>query len=148
MVDRRNSSPLRSPAGNDGKIASKRPSGRDDYLVGKGRPPVPTRWKPGQSGNLTGRPKGRKNITIEINEVLDSKITIKEGGKFRNVTTLEAIARAMTAGALRGDHKLLSLILDADNENSSKPPKKKSEPTKEEALNAYMEVLKKASGGC
>jgi hypothetical protein len=28
------------------------------YQVGKGRPPLATRWKRGQSGNLSGRPKG------------------------------------------------------------------------------------------
>jgi hypothetical protein len=81
----------------------------------------------------------------DINEVLNRKITIKEGDKRRSATTLEAIAIKMTAGALKGDHKLVSLVLSADNENSSKPPKKKSKITEEEALNAYMKLIKDAS---
>ena len=32
--------------------------GDDNYVVGRGRPPLLTRWKPGQSGNPKGRPKG------------------------------------------------------------------------------------------
>jgi hypothetical protein len=81
-------------------------------------------------------------------EVLDRKITIKEGGKRRNVTTLEAIAIGMTAGALKGDHKLISLVLSADNENSSKPPKNKTEITKEEAINAFMKLIEDVSQSC
>ena len=84
----------------------------------------------------------------DINEVLDRKITIKEGGEHRQVTALEAIAIGMTAGALKGDHKLVSLVLSADNENSSKPPKKKAEITKEEAINAYIKLLKDVSDRC
>jgi hypothetical protein len=38
----------------------KRRSG--DNEIGKGRPPLETRWKPGQSGNPRGRPKARRRI--------------------------------------------------------------------------------------
>jgi len=32
-----------------------------DYEVGYGRPPVHARFRPGQSGNPKGRPKGSRN---------------------------------------------------------------------------------------
>jgi hypothetical protein len=37
-----------------------------DYEVGYGRPPIHTRFKPGQSGNPAGRPKGAQNFATEI----------------------------------------------------------------------------------
>jgi len=33
------------------------------YEVGKNRPPTATRWKPGQSGNPRGRPKGIREVS-------------------------------------------------------------------------------------
>lgn len=33
------------------------------YKVGKYHPPIETRFKPGQSGNSKGRPKGSKNFS-------------------------------------------------------------------------------------
>ena len=33
----------------------------DDYEVGYGKPPKSRQWKPGQSGNPKGRPKGARN---------------------------------------------------------------------------------------
>jgi hypothetical protein len=40
------------------KALSRRPG---DYEVGYAKPPVKTRFAPGQSGNPRGRPKGSKN---------------------------------------------------------------------------------------
>jgi hypothetical protein len=37
-----------------------------DYEIGYGRPPIHTRFKPGQSGNPAGRPKGAQNSATEI----------------------------------------------------------------------------------
>ncbi|MGY3477315.1 DUF5681 domain-containing protein [Bradyrhizobium ottawaense] len=42
--------------------------------VGYGRPPREHQFKPGQSGNKNGRPKGSKNEATIINEILDRKI--------------------------------------------------------------------------
>ena len=37
-------------------------SSEQRYEVGRGKPPVHTRWKPGQSGNPGGRPKHSRNF--------------------------------------------------------------------------------------
>lgn len=39
--------------------------------VGKGHPPKDARWKPGQSGNPKGRPKGIKYLSEMLREQLD-----------------------------------------------------------------------------
>ena len=51
-----------------------------EYAVGKYRPPTHTRWQRGQSGNPSGRPKGRLNVATEIKQVLrNKKIPIRDG---------------------------------------------------------------------
>jgi hypothetical protein len=37
----------------------------DDPRVGYGRPPLATRFRPGQSGNPRGRPKGARNLSSQ-----------------------------------------------------------------------------------
>jgi hypothetical protein len=38
-----------------------------NYSVGYGRPPITSRFKPGVSGNIKGRPKGSKNLKTVSN---------------------------------------------------------------------------------
>src|SRR5437868_5464345 len=71
--------------------------------VGYGRPPVSTRFKPGQSGNPKGRPKGKKNMFALLQGALDKQIPIREGGSVRKVPTREAIILALISRALKGD---------------------------------------------
>lgn len=57
-------------------------SGSDDQdEAGKGKPPRDTQFKPGQSGNLRGRPKGQKNVATGIEEVLTAPVSIAENGR-------------------------------------------------------------------
>jgi hypothetical protein len=51
-------------------------SGDGDSSIGYGRPPMHTRFKPGQSGNVKGRPRGSKNLTTTMTKELNQKVTI------------------------------------------------------------------------
>ena len=84
-------------------MAKRRTDG--DYAVGYGRPPQFTRFKPGQSGNPRGRPKGAKNVDTILREVLLRQITVMEAGKRRKITVLEAYFKRLTKQALDGDSK-------------------------------------------
>jgi hypothetical protein len=83
-----------------------------DYAVGKWRPPLHTRFKPGQSGHPTGRPKGSKNESTILRGLLHRKITIREGGKSRRVTILEAILTRIAEDSLKGDVKSAQFLLN------------------------------------
>ena len=48
--------------------------GKKDYEVGYGKPPKSGQFKPGQSGNPKGRPKGAKNFKTELATVLANMI--------------------------------------------------------------------------
>jgi hypothetical protein len=87
-----------------------------DYVVGKGRPPARTRWKPGQSGNPKGRPKGVKNMMTYFNQALSRKINLKLGDKTYRVTVLEGIATSTTSLALNGDARLIPIVLSIDRQ--------------------------------
>jgi hypothetical protein len=74
-----------------------------DYEVGYGRPPVATRFKPGQSGNSRGRPPGTRNVETIMRDTLFAPITIIENGRRRKVTRIEALARRLMEQGLSGD---------------------------------------------
>jgi hypothetical protein len=49
----------------------KRTPTNPDYDIGRGRPPAHSRWKPGQSGNPGGRPKGRLSQGALLRRILN-----------------------------------------------------------------------------
>src|SRR5215472_9169066 len=81
------------------------------YAVGYGRPPVHTRFKPGQSGNPRGRPKGHRNAKTIVAKVLDEPVIIREGDKTRRVSKFEAIVQANTLNAIKGDTRALAQMI-------------------------------------
>ena len=82
----------------------------EDYKVGFGRPPKDTQFKPGQSGNPRGRPKGSRNSGSFLQQELSTTIKVNEGGKTRALTKLEAIYLRAINGALAGNAKSYDLL--------------------------------------
>jgi hypothetical protein len=78
------------------------------------RPPLHTRFKPGQSGNPNGRPKKKDTTFAEsIQRELNTSITVVEGGKRRRITKLHAIVKQQTNKAVNGDPKATAFLLSA-----------------------------------
>jgi len=67
-------------------------SDQDNGLARYQRPPRKGQFKPGQSGNPRGRPKGSRNIRTCVQDLLDARIAVKENGKTRMMPRSEAIA--------------------------------------------------------
>ena len=65
-----------------------KPSG--DNEVGYGKPPKEHQFKPGQSGNIKGRPKSRKSGLTDISGLLNEPVKVKAGGKVREMGPFEA----------------------------------------------------------
>lgn len=80
--------------------------------VGYGNPPREHQFKPGDSGNHKGRPKGSKNESTRLRELLHRKIEVREGGRVKKVTLLEAIHLRIAEDALKGNTKSAAFLLN------------------------------------
>ena len=78
-----------------------------DYDVGYGRPPVHTRFKPGQSGNPKGRKRKPPSLLPDLKRVFDQvmseELTITQGNKKMILTMLEAGLRQLARQHAQGD---------------------------------------------
>src|SRR5256885_5504204 len=73
-----------------------------NYAVGCCRPPFQTRFKPGQSGNSSGRAKGSQNFKTLLDRILKEEIPLLDGDRSRKVSKAEAITRRLVIGAMKG----------------------------------------------
>lgn len=87
-------------------------SADDREAVGYGRPPRHSRYKPGESGNRRGRPRGAKSAEATLESLFKQKVTIQDAGGRRKVSAMEALMRALMQRALRGDNRAAKLLLD------------------------------------
>jgi hypothetical protein len=79
--------------------------------VGKGRPPKEFQWKPGQSGNPTGRTKGTKNAATTAKAELGRKVTVTINGVRRKMTVQAVSFRRLADKAMSGEQKALNYLL-------------------------------------
>jgi hypothetical protein len=75
------------------------------------RPDIRTRFKKGQSGNPSGRPKGRKNDAVLIKDLLFKTIRVSDGGRVRSVPKIVAAIEVCLNKALKGDIRALEKIM-------------------------------------
>ncbi len=84
----------------------------NDDDVGFGKPPKHTQFKPGQSGNPAGRPRGVKNLKTDLEEELRELIVVREGGNVKTVSKQRAMLKSLTAKAVQGDPRAAALVID------------------------------------
>ena len=126
------------------------PKKREDYQVGFGKPPKATQFKPGQSGNPTGRPKGGKGVKTIMRAIADRKLTMTVDGKKRRVSRLEALFERLIHDALKGDaraqHQFLSLALQVFGTEEEATMKEKLSAGDEAIMNAFRQRASKRGG--
>jgi hypothetical protein len=85
---------------------------KQNSAVGYGRPPVNRQFKPRQSGNPRGRPKGSKNFATMFAEALNEKIKVRDKkGKVRTLSKQELMVEVMVNKASAGDPKAFALVV-------------------------------------
>jgi hypothetical protein len=117
-----------------------------DYKVGKGKPPKDTRFKPGQSGNPKGRPKGAKSWKAVIEAELSAEIGLKEHGVILKVTKMEAFGKRLISDALAGNPKASSELLRQINKyfGALTEDEAKNLPATEDDVRLLMKYAHKA----
>ena len=83
----------------------------DDSPVGYGKPPKRHQFKPGQSGNPRGRPKGTKNLKTDLEEELSELIFIREGGSEKQISKQRGVIKALVAKSINGDVRATNAVL-------------------------------------
>lgn len=82
-----------------------------DYEVGYRKPPKPSQFKKGQSGNPRGRPKDRPTLAKLADEVLSELIPVTIDGVQRRMPADKVLMRSIRARALRGDKQATAIAL-------------------------------------
>src|SRR5262249_28396246 len=116
---------------------------------GYGSPPLHGRFKPGQSGNPRGRPKGSLNFATDLKNTLLAPVALNDGGRARRVTTQKAALLRLREKALKGDvralDKLLSYAITMSGSSAEDSPKSPSGED-QAILDAFrQEILAEAS---
>lgn len=91
-----------------------------DDEIGYRKPPKHARFKPGQSGNPKGRPKGGRNFKTDLMATLKAPVRVTKDGKPKTLSTQEAILYRLREKALKGEaraiDRLVALALAHNNE--------------------------------
>ena len=101
----------------------------DPHSVGYKRPPRECQFRPGQSGNPNGRPKGTRNFKTDLRDELSEMITFREGNRNIAVSKQRALIKRLVAAAIGGDARAINTIValcarafvDQDNEDQPSP---------------------------
>lgn len=93
-----------------------------EYKVGPGKPPRQHQFKPGQSGNPRGRPKGARGFNALVRDILSEKISVNTKRGSRRMAAIELLLRRSLEIALKGDLRAVALVLSHYRAASPEPP--------------------------
>jgi hypothetical protein len=82
------------------------------HEVGYGRPPQKTRFKPGQSGNPSGRRRSALNVRAEIETELTELMSLSKGDQRVTISKARVVIKSVVAAAINGNMTAAKLILD------------------------------------
>ena len=114
------------------------------YEIGYGKPPKSGQFKPGQSGNPSGKKKPSKSNDQIFEYILSNKLTITKNGRPQQVEAREIIAQQLANKAMKGDMPATRLLAQLGY-LSPAPTKSNSDPNRldpaEEIRQAHLKAL-------
>ena len=105
--------------------------------AGYKRPPKHSQFRPGQSGNLSGRPKHVRNFQTELDDELKSPIIVTEGGRKVEVSKQRAIIKTLIAAAIEGDIRAATALLSLCARTATKDEERDPSPEELEILESF-----------
>jgi hypothetical protein len=130
------------------RVRGETPTGSTGYEVGYGRPPLHSRFRPGQSGNPAGRHKGVRNLGTDVRRTLKVLIKVKHGDQSRKISTQEGLLMVLREKALKGDSRALDRLLELAGRFNNEPAETELQALSADdssILSAYAAEISRAS---
>jgi hypothetical protein len=83
----------------------------DSDSVGYKKPPKHHQFRPGQSGNPSGRPKGARNFKSDLRDELNEMTSFREGGHEISISKQRALIKRLVASAIDGDARAIATLM-------------------------------------
>ena len=97
-----------------------------EYKVGRGKPPLHTRFKKGHSGNPRGPRPRPKNLPALLVAALNEPVVVTANGETRQITKREAVIAQLvdksTGADLRATKMLIDMLKDIEKRAGTAPP--------------------------
>lgn len=116
------------------------------HETGYGHPPERNQFKPGQSGNPKGRPKGSKNFNTVLMEELEATVLVKENGASQEISKLVAMIKQTVNKAIQGDDRSTQLVvrlLQTMEQGHKSPPLTRLTEADMETINTFNKRMEK-----
>jgi uncharacterized protein DUF5681 len=117
-----------------------------DEPVGYRRPPKATRFRPGQSGNPRGRPKGARSVSTVIAAALSERVAVTENGQRRHISKLEAAVKQLVNRAASGEFRATQLLLALAQANENPPASQDEQRFSEDDAVVMKELARRLKG--
>ena len=126
------------------------PEGRGEIKgrgeVDKRRPPLATRFRPGQSGNPRGRPRTASRLRALVAKELDEEVEATENGEPVRITKLEATVKQFVNRAASGDRQAAQFVFSLYADDSDRPaPRRAAEQTGAGDALVVAEIVRRLS---
>jgi hypothetical protein len=97
--------------------------------VGYKQPPKGHQFRPGQTGNPNGRPKGTRNFKSDLREELNEITSFREGDRDISISKQRALIKRVVASAIDGDTRSIATLMSfcarafgEDNDDQQQAP--------------------------
>ncbi len=91
--------------------------GEAAYEVGNKKPPKQFQFKPAQSGNPKGRPKGSTSFEARVQKELSKLVTVNKNGKSVKMRKLDVGVTRLVDRFMTGDLKSTAIIIGLGKRN-------------------------------
>ncbi len=93
---------------------------KQNYEVGKGKPPKHTQWKKGESGNPSGKKKKEETLRDKLKSLLKEEVVLKQNGSPVTMQQDDAMLLAQVRKAInKGDTSAFKTIFEITESKST-----------------------------